>query len=133
MGGPVTSPYGMRVHPVTGVRKLHDGTDFGVACGTAVHAAAAGTVVSAFVEQCVRQADRDPTSTGLRDVLQPPEPAVGRRSVNDVGRGEVIGRSGNTGLSTGCHLHFMVLKDGRAVDPAKFLLGPRVRQLVGGA
>ena len=43
----VTSAYGMRVHPVTGVYKLHDGTDFGVGCGTPVRAAASGTVIQA--------------------------------------------------------------------------------------
>ena len=42
---PITSPYGMRTNPVTGIYKLHDGTDFGVGCGTPVHAAASGTVI----------------------------------------------------------------------------------------
>ena len=41
---PITSPYGMRMHPITHVYKLHDGTDFGVPCGTPVHAAAGGRV-----------------------------------------------------------------------------------------
>ena len=41
----ITSPYGMRTNPVTGIYKLHDGTDFGVGCGTPVHAAASGTVI----------------------------------------------------------------------------------------
>src|SRR4029078_12596712 len=41
----ITSPYGMRTSPVTGIYKLHDGTDFGIGCGTPVHAAASGTVI----------------------------------------------------------------------------------------
>jgi len=45
--GPITSPFGMRVHPVTGVLKLHTGTDLGIACGTEIHAAREGTVLSA--------------------------------------------------------------------------------------
>jgi murein DD-endopeptidase MepM/ murein hydrolase activator NlpD len=43
--GPVSSPFGMRVHPITGVYKLHDGTDFGGGCGTPIYAAASGTVI----------------------------------------------------------------------------------------
>ncbi|WP_396045229.1 peptidoglycan DD-metalloendopeptidase family protein [Aeromicrobium sp. UC242_57] len=46
VGGPITSPFGLRVHPVTGVREPHDGTDFGVACGTPVHAAGSGLVTA---------------------------------------------------------------------------------------
>ncbi len=43
-------------------------------------------------------------------------------SVGDrVRAGQVMGRSGNTGLSTGCHLHFMVLKSGHPVNPQEFL------------
>lgn len=120
VGGPVTSGFGMRVHPVTGVRKLHDGTDFGVSCGTPVHAAAAGTVVrrsrsGAYGKRIVIR-HRPGLETSYNH-LSRQSASTGER----VGRGEVIGRSGNTGLSTGCHLHFMVIKNGRAVNPSKFL------------
>ncbi|WP_374999620.1 peptidoglycan DD-metalloendopeptidase family protein [Aeromicrobium sp. CTD01-1L150] len=120
VGGPVTSAFGMRVHPVTGVRKLHDGTDFGAACGTPVHAAAAGTVV-------LREAH---PAYGLRVIL---EHDTGLRtgythlsgysvSVGDrVRSGQVLGQVGTTGLSTGCHLHFMVERDGRPIDPLSVL------------
>ncbi|MDR7087417.1 murein DD-endopeptidase MepM/ murein hydrolase activator NlpD [Aeromicrobium panaciterrae] len=120
VGGPVTSAFGMRVHPVTGVRKLHDGIDFGVSCGTPVHAAAAGTVVrrsrsAAYGKRIVIR---------HRPGLETSYNHLSRQSVSTgerVGRGTVIGRSGNTGLSTGCHLHFMVVKNGHAVNPSKFL------------
>lgn len=120
VGGPVTSPFGMRTHPITGVRKLHDGTDFGVACGTAVHAAAGGTVVSrssngAYGKRVVIR--HRPGFETTYNHLSRQTVSVGEH----VSRAEVIGRSGSTGLSTGCHLHFMVLQDGRAVDPAKHL------------
>ncbi len=120
VGGPITSAYGMRVHPVTGVRKLHDGTDFGVECGTAVHAAAAGTVIglssgSAYGKRIIIR---------HRPGLETSYNHLSRQSVvvgDRVLPGEVIGRSGSTGLSTGCHLHFMVVKDGKPVDPAKYV------------
>jgi murein DD-endopeptidase MepM/ murein hydrolase activator NlpD len=119
-GGPITSPFGMRVHPVTGVRKLHDGTDFGVPCGTPVHAAATGTVTGV------------PTSSAYgRRIIVQHRPGfetsynhLSSRSVSvgdHVSAGEIIARSGNTGLSTGCHLHFMVMKDGKPVDPMGYL------------
>jgi murein DD-endopeptidase MepM/ murein hydrolase activator NlpD len=120
VGGPVTSPYGMRVHPVTGVRKLHDGADFGVPCGTPVHAAAAGTVVGrsysrAYGKRIVIR--HRPGFETSYNHLSAQSASVGDR----VRAGQVIARSGTTGLSTGCHLHFMVLKSGKPVDPLGFL------------
>ncbi len=120
VGGPVTSAFGMRVHPITGVRKLHDGIDFGVTCGTPVHAAAAGTVVrrshsGAYGKQIVIR---------HRPGLETSYNHLSSQSVStgeQVGRRDVIGRSGSTGMSTGCHLHFTVIKNGRAVNPSKFL------------
>lgn len=120
VGGPVTSPFGMRVHPLTGVRKLHDGTDFGVPCGTPVHAAADGTVTStgsagAYGIGVTLQhpAGLETSYTHLSEVTT----TVG----SHVSRGAVIARSGTTGSSTGCHLHFMVIKDGQPIDPASVL------------
>lgn len=116
VGGPVTSAFGMRVHPVTGIRKLHDGVDFGAACGTPVRAAKAGRV---------RSAGRD-GAYGKRVVLDHGSgvrTAYAHLSSISVSRGErvgvrsVVGRVGTTGMSTGCHLHFMVVRGGRPVDP----------------
>jgi len=120
VGGPITSPFGMRVHPITGARKLHDGTDFGVPCGTPVHAAASGTVVSrgsgsAYGKRVILR-----HAGGLRtsyNHLRSQSVRIGDR----VGVGNVIGRSGTSGLSTGCHLHFMVEKGGRPVNPMGFV------------
>jgi murein DD-endopeptidase MepM/ murein hydrolase activator NlpD len=110
----------MRVHPVTGVRKLHDGTDFGVPCGTPVHAAAGGTVVarsssSAYGKRIVIR--HQPGFETTYNHLSSQSVSVGDR----VRAGQVVGRSGNTGLSTGCHLHFMVLRSGHPVNPQEFL------------
>jgi murein DD-endopeptidase MepM/ murein hydrolase activator NlpD len=116
VGGPVTSPFGMRVHPITGVRKLHDGTDFGVPCGTPVHAAAAGRVTSSGTAGAYGQrvvvghgagTETSYSHLSRRDV------AVGEA----VSPGDVVGLVGSTGSSTGCHLHFMVVQDGTPTDP----------------
>ncbi|MEV7396853.1 peptidoglycan DD-metalloendopeptidase family protein [Aeromicrobium sp. NPDC092404] len=120
VGGPITSPYGMRIHPVTGQRKLHDGTDFGVPCGTPVHAAAAGTVTARSsggpYGKRIEVRPRPGFETSYSH-LRAQSVSVGDR----VSSGQVVGHVGSTGLSTGCHLHFMVLKDGKAVDPQGYL------------
>lgn len=116
VGGPVTSAFGMRVHPVTGIRKLHDGVDLGASCGTPVRAAKVGTV---------RSAGRD-GAYGLRVVLDHGaglRTAYAHLSSASVSRGDrvdprtVVGRVGSTGMSTGCHLHFLVVRGGTPVDP----------------
>ena len=120
VGGPITSPYGMRVHPITGVRKLHDGTDFGVPCGTPVHAAGAGTVVGRSTDPAYGRRIVIDHGGGIEtsyNHLSAQAVSVGQR----VAAGDVIGRSGTTGLSTGCHLHFMAVKGGRPVDPMGYL------------
>lgn len=116
VGGPVTSAFGMRVHPVTGIRKLHDGVDFGAACGNPVRAARSGVV---------RSAGRD-GAYGLRVVVDHGpglRTAYAHLTSASVSRGDrvdprsIVGRVGSSGMSTGCHLHFMVLRGGKPVDP----------------
>ncbi|QGG41976.1 peptidoglycan DD-metalloendopeptidase family protein [Aeromicrobium yanjiei] len=116
VGGPITSPFGMRVHPLTGVRKLHDGTDFGVPCGTPVHASGAGTVVETGYAGAYGTRVVVRHSPGLETTynhLSVVSVSAGQR----VHPGQTIARSGTTGLSTGCHLHLMVVEGGRPVDP----------------
>lgn len=118
--GPVTSAYGMRRHPVTGVVKLHDGIDLGAPCGTEVRAAAAGVVTAAGIDGpwggrvVIEHAPGEATSYSH---LQRITARAGQR----LEPGEVLGTVGSTGLSTGCHLHFSVHRDGGTVDPAPLL------------
>ncbi|MGN6243784.1 MAG: M23 family metallopeptidase [Motilibacteraceae bacterium] len=124
--GPITSPFGMRVHPVTGVYKLHSGVDWGVPCGTPVAAAAAGRVLAAgrnvaYGNRIVLVHD-DVGPEHLRiattyNHLSRIDVAVGQQ----VAAGQVLGLSGTTGYSTGCHLHFEVWAGGRYVDPLPWL------------
>ncbi|WP_052763085.1 M23 family metallopeptidase [Jiangella alkaliphila] len=115
----VTSPYGMRVHPVTGVYKLHDGTDFRAYCGTPIRAAAAGTVEWAYYRGAYgnQVAVAHPGMVTTYSHLS-------RFAVSDgesVAQGEVIGYSGTTGSSTACHLHFMLYVGGERVNPMNYL------------
>ncbi|MGH8870014.1 MAG: peptidoglycan DD-metalloendopeptidase family protein [Actinomycetes bacterium] len=124
VNGPVTSPYGMREHPITGEYKLHDGTDFGVGCGVPVRAAASGTVVRAVaLTGYGNQVALDHGSVkgvGLAtsyNHLSGFAVSSGQR----VGRGQVVGYVGSTGYSTGCHLHFMVYENGSTTNPMNWL------------
>lgn len=122
--GSVTSPYGMRRHPVTGVWKLHDGADLGASCGTPIVAPATGTVLSmaatsAWGNRLVVDHGRTPWGH-LVTAYNHAEGylvTVGAR----VEHGQVVGHVGSTGVSTGCHLHFQVWLDGRLVDPMTVL------------
>ena len=117
--GSVSSPYGLRRHPVTGVKKAHTGIDFLPADGRA-YAAADGTVAAVTVEpgygNLVTIAHGNGTTTRYAHLgaalVHPGDRITG---------GEVIGRIGSTGLSTGPHLHFEVLVDGQFHDPAPWL------------
>lgn len=124
VAGPVTSPYGMRTHPLTGEHKLHDGTDFGAACGTPVRAAADGMVDERYFNAGYGNrvvidhgSTSDEALTTTYNHLTRGVVAVGER----VRRGQVVGYVGSTGYSTGCHLHFMVLRGGDPVDPMGWL------------
>ena len=120
VGGPITSGYGMRLHPVLGYEKLHDGTDFGVACGTPVSAAASGTVVDRYFNEGYGNRVIVDHGGGLATTynhLSAFAVSAGER----VAQGQVIGYVGTTGYSTGCHLHFMVLRNGAPVDPIGYL------------
>jgi len=120
----VTSPYGMRMHPVLHVYKLHDGTDFSAGCGTPIYAAADGTVVDSYFN--AGYGNRVIMQHGIvngvslatsYNHLTSAVAGVGEQ----VDRGELLGYAGTTGYSTGCHLHFMVYVDGAAVDPMNWL------------
>ncbi|GAA1332977.1 MULTISPECIES: M23 family metallopeptidase [Brachybacterium] len=121
VSGPITSGYGYRIHPVLGYGKGHDGVDFGSACGTPVHASAAGTVVA--VENHPASGNRvkidhgDGVVTGYYH-LQGFNTEVGAK----VEQGDVIGYVGSTGRSTGCHLHFAKMDEsGTYSDPMALL------------
>ncbi|HMT32155.1 MAG: M23 family metallopeptidase [Actinomycetales bacterium] len=121
--GRITSEFGMRFHPILLVWKLHTGTDFGIPCGTPVYATAAGRVISAgwgggygnriMIDHGIqRGVDLVTTYNHLSSIV-----AHG----GSVARGQLIGYSGTTGYSTGCHLHFETLEDGSFVNPRTWI------------
>ncbi|HSO91263.1 MAG TPA: M23 family metallopeptidase [Arthrobacter sp.] len=117
-----SSPFGYRVSPITGGSgEFHRGQDYSVQCGTAVLAAASGTVTFTGWH---------PHGGGNRVVidhgngLETTYNHLSTASVNvgqQVSRGAVVAMSGTTGASTGCHLHFEVMINGEVVDPTGWL------------
>ncbi len=118
--GPVTSGFGMRLHPILHVVRMHWGVDFGGGFGAPVYAARAGTVVAAETLGGYGRVVIVDHGGGLSTVyghLSSFAVAPGAR----VARGQRLGAIGSSGLSTGPHLHFEVHVRGRRVDPAPYL------------
>ncbi|MDO5066111.1 MAG: peptidoglycan DD-metalloendopeptidase family protein [Propionibacteriaceae bacterium] len=120
--GPVTSPFGMRVHPVTGVYKLHDGVDFAASCGTPITLPWAGRVVSARYDG--GYGHRVIVEHGALRTAYAHMPRIDVQIGQELAAGAVVGVVGSTGYSTGCHLHWMAWREGRLVDPLTLLGGP---------
>jgi len=121
---PVTSPFGMRYHPILHRWKLHTGTDFGVPIGTPVHAAMDGVVLETLHNSAY--GNRVIVDHGLVNgvYVVTTYNHLSRWTVHrgqTVHRGELLAYSGNTGWTTGPHLHFEVLLDGRFVNPMTWL------------
>ncbi len=130
--GYITSPYGMRLHPVYHRWTLHDGTDFGAPCGTPVYAAAKGTVLAVYYNagygNRVILDNGYHHGTGLGTAYNHLS-AFAVEEGDKVKRGDVVGYVGNTGYSTGCHLHFMVFENGATVNPMGWLGEPEESKL----
>jgi murein DD-endopeptidase MepM/ murein hydrolase activator NlpD len=127
--GTITSGFGGRNHPILGYTKMHTGVDWGSAMGTPIFAAGNGTIEKADWEGGygkyirIRHANGYETAYGHMSGF-----ARGMEAGKKVRQGQVIGYVGSTGLSTGAHLHYEILINGRFVDPMKIKL-PRGRVL----
>ncbi len=118
----VGSGFGIRLDPFTGHASLHTGLDFPAEVGTPIHAAAGGIVTMSEWHAAYGNTLEVDHGNGLvTRYSHCSSLAVERGAL--VKRGQLIGRVGNTGRSTGPHLHFEVLVDGAPQDPARFLAG----------
>jgi murein DD-endopeptidase MepM/ murein hydrolase activator NlpD len=116
----VGSPFGYRVHPILGIRRLHTGIDLSAASGTPITAAATGRVILAETYGGYGRAvviDHGGGITTLYAHQSQMAVSVGQT----VDRGQVVGHVGCSGSCTGPHLHFEVRKSGVPVDPLGYL------------
>lgn len=119
------SPFGMRYHPILHYWRMHWGTDFGASCGTPIRAMANGKVVEAgmtsygFGKWTVISYGRmfgANISSGYAH-----QSRIAVHAGEHVKQGQIVGYVGTTGLSTGCHLHLQIYRNGVRVNPMRFL------------
>ncbi len=127
--GRITSPFGWRVHPILGYRRLHPGVDYAAPKGTPILAAGNGVVEKAGRSSgygnftLIKHTNGYETAYGHQSAFAK---GIGPGTV--VRQGQIIGYVGSTGLSTGPHLHFEIRVNGQTVDPLRIRL-PRGRVL----
>lgn len=118
--GPLSSFFGYRPDPFTGIRRFHAGIDIAVDAGSEIRAAMDGKVAdvgyNANYGNYVILSHADGFQT-LYGHLTSPSVTVG----TTIAQGSVIGLSGNTGYSTGPHLHFGIFRRSLALNPLKYL------------
>ncbi len=122
-GARLSSSFGMRKHPILGYNKMHRGTDFAAPSGTPIMASGSGTVTRARWcgggGNCVKIKHNSTYETIYAHMKSF---AKGIKEGRKVKQGQVIGYVGSTGLSTGPHLHYEVIVNGKKVNSQKLKL-----------
>ncbi|TAM98128.1 MAG: M23 family metallopeptidase [Rhizobiaceae bacterium] len=129
-GAVVTSGFGVRTDPMLGIPALHPGIDFRSPVGKKVPATAAGVVTHAGWDGGYGKMVEIDHGNGYATRyghLSEVDVKVGEK----VKLGQIIGKSGSTGRSTGPHLHYEIRHDGRPINPVAFLkAGMKIRKLM---
>ena len=128
--GRITSPFGIRSAPTAGATTKHEGIDIAAAVGTPVKAALSGIVSKTGYSSAQGNYIHVDHGGGLETVykhLSQGTLGLGAK----VNEGQIIAKSGNTGVSTGAHLEFQILKNGVAIDPMSFTRDSAAYQSVG--
>ncbi len=122
-GARLSSSYGMRKHPILGYNKMHRGTDFAAPTGTPIMASGSGKVTRARWcgggGNCVKIKHNSTYETIYAHMKSF---ARGIKEGKKVKQGQIIGYVGSTGLSTGPHLHYEVIVNGKKVNSQKLKL-----------
>ena len=120
-GARLSSPFGNRKHPILGFTKHHNGTDFAAPTGTPIMASGNGTVIKAGWcgngGNCVRIRHNSSYTTGYGHMSK-----IATKTGRRVRQGQIIGYVGNTGMSTGPHLHYTVSYNGKFINSQKLKL-----------
>jgi murein DD-endopeptidase MepM/ murein hydrolase activator NlpD len=120
VSGPITSPFGPRVHPIYGTQGYHKGIDYGAPSGTPIKSSKSGTVVLAKYSTSYGNYIIVNHGNGVQTLYAHASSlncSVGQK----VQQGQVIAYVGSTGWSTGAHLHFEIRINEEAVNPQKYI------------
>lgn len=116
----ITSKFGIRRHPISGRIKGHTGVDLSASIGTPIRAAASGVIVRASYYsgygRYIKIKHQGTINTAYGHLSR-----IVVRNGQHVSQGQIIGYTGNSGYSTGPHLHYEVMKNGRFVNPMSFV------------
>lgn len=125
-GARLSSSYGMRRHPILGYSRMHSGVDFAAPTGTPIFAAGDGVVNYAGRKggygNYIQIRHNGEFSTAYAHLSR-----MHVRNGERVKQGEVIGRVGSTGMSTGPHLHYEIIRNGKKVNPMGVRFQPAVK------
>ena len=115
----VTSTYGMRLHPILGYTRMHNGIDIGASYGTKIYASDGGVVITS--QESYSYGNYVMIAHGNGRYTLYAHMSVRLVSVDDVvSQGDVIGYVGATGYATGPHIHFEIYENDERVDPLQF-------------
>jgi len=122
-GARLSSSFGKRKHPILGFNKMHSGTDFAAKMGTPIMASGSGTIIRAKWcgggGNCIKIKHNSTYETIYAHMKNF---AKGMKVGKKVRQGEIIGYVGSTGMSTGPHLHYEVVVNGKKVNSQKLKL-----------
>ena len=128
-GARLSSPFGMRKHPILGFNKMHTGTDFAAPEGTPIMASGSGTITRAKWcgggGNCIKIKHNSTYETVYAHMKNF---AKGMRAGKKVRQGQIIGYVGSTGMSTGPHLHYEVIVNGKKTNSQTLKL-PSLKRL----
>lgn len=118
--GLITSSCGVRENPVLNKKEFHNGIDIGVGTGTKVAATRSGVVRAVRTSETFGKVLEFETEDGYKIMYAHLSEVLVKKG-EKVKQGEIVAKSGNTGLSTGPHLHYSLWKDGKLIDPLYYV------------
>ena len=118
--GEITSEYGERIHPVFKTVRMHTGIDIDAAIGTPIKSSAAGTVTTVGEDET--NGKYVSIRSGKYDVIYAHCYKITVKEGQKVQQGEIIGETGDTGITSGPHLHFGIQEAGKPVSPMEMLM-----------
>lgn len=126
--GIITSSFGDRLNPILNKSELHNGLDIAAKEGTEVFAVQNGTVIEVDKSNTYGNYIKYKTDNGLVIMYAHLQKSIVKVN-SKVKKGKVVAYSGNTGLSTGPHLHYTIFKNGKEIDPMPYVDLPHTTEV----